>query len=102
QPRNPAEPLTPVEQVPDATTAPQPVRKAAKTAIEWVLLIAAALVIALVVKSFFFQAFYIPSDSMVPTLKTDDRVIVNKLSYHLRSEERRVGKEFKSPRKVDP
>jgi signal peptidase I len=54
-----------------------------KTVIEWVLLIGAALVIALIVKAFLFQAFYIPSDSMVPTLKTNDRVIVNKLSYKL-------------------
>jgi signal peptidase I len=51
--------------------------------IEWVVLIAAALVIALVIKTFLFQAFYIPSESMVPTLKVGDRVLVNKLSYHL-------------------
>ncbi len=49
--------------------------------IEWTLLIAAALVIALVIKSFLFQAFYIPSESMVPTLNVSDRVLVNKLSY---------------------
>jgi len=49
--------------------------------IEWVLLIAAALGIALVIKTFLFQAFYIPSPSMVPTLKVGDRVLVNKLSY---------------------
>src|SRR3954453_10703794 len=51
--------------------------------IEWVVLIGVALVVALVVKAFLFQAFYIPSDSMVPTLKKDDRVLVNKLSYKL-------------------
>jgi signal peptidase I len=51
--------------------------------IEWVLLIAAALGIALVIKTFLFQAFYIPSTSMVPTLEVGDRVLVNKLSYHL-------------------
>ena len=37
----------------------------------------------MLIKTFLFQAFYIPSDSMVPTLKTNDRVIVNKLSYQL-------------------
>jgi signal peptidase I len=51
--------------------------------IEWVVLIGVALVVALVIKAFLFQAFYIPSDSMVPTLKKDDRVLVNKLSYKL-------------------
>src|SRR3954454_18230605 len=51
--------------------------------IEWVVLIGVALVVALVVKAFLFQAFYIPSYSMVPTLKKDDRVLVNKLSYKL-------------------
>ena len=67
----------------EATPAGKPKRSATKSAIEWVLLIVAALVIALLVKTFLFQAFYIPSDSMVPTLKTNDRVIVNKLSYKL-------------------
>ena len=54
-----------------------------RTAIEWGILLVAALVIALVIKTFLFQAFYIPSESMVPTLKVDDRVLVNKLSYDL-------------------
>ena len=67
---------------PGSETAPAPRRRStSKTVLEWVILIASALIIALVVKAFLFQAFYIPSDSMVPTLKTDDRVIVNKLSY---------------------
>ncbi len=34
-------------------------------------------------KIFLLQAFYIPSDSMYPTLKEGDRVLVNKLSYKL-------------------
>lgn len=49
--------------------------------IEWVLLIAAALAIAFLIKTFLFQAFYIPSSSMEPTLEIEDRVLVNKLSY---------------------
>jgi signal peptidase I len=52
-------------------------------AIEWAAIIAAALIAALVIKTWLIQAFYIPSESMVPTLVKDDRVLVNKLSYRL-------------------
>jgi signal peptidase I len=65
---------------------PSPSDRAARkrrVAIEWVVLIVAALVIAFLIKTFLFQAFYIPSESMVPTLKVGDRVLVNKLSYDL-------------------
>ncbi|MGH2591744.1 MAG: signal peptidase I, partial [Actinomycetota bacterium] len=44
-------------------------------------LILVALGIAILVKSFLVQAFYIPSESMVPTLEVGDRVFVNKLVY---------------------
>ena len=106
--RNPQEPVNPAEQVSDATApttgttpAPPQARNTLKTAIEWALLIGGALVIALVVKAFFFQAFYIPSDSMVPTLKTNDRVIVNKLSYHLHAVHRGDIVVFKTPKGSD-
>jgi signal peptidase I len=56
-------------------------RSGARQAIEWVLLVGAALVIALLIKTFLVQAFFIPSASMDPTLKVHDRVLVNKLSY---------------------
>ena len=80
-PEVPATPETaaPESHAPALPTKPR--RSSSKTAIEWVLLIGAALIIAVLVKTFLFQAFYIPSDSMVPTLKKNDRVIVNKLSY---------------------
>jgi signal peptidase I len=42
-----------------------------------------ALIVALVIRAFFLAAFYIPSESMVPTLQKGDRVLVNKLSYKL-------------------
>jgi signal peptidase I len=54
-----------------------------RSVVEWVAVIVGALIVALVVKTFLFQAFYIPSESMEPTLETDDRVLVNKLSYDL-------------------
>ena len=48
------------------------------------VLVAIALVLALVIKSFVVQAFWIPSGSMENTLEVNDRVLINKLVYHLR------------------
>src|SRR5215471_13248398 len=65
--------------------------------IEWVVIIAAALLVALVIKQFLVQAFYIPSESMENTLKVGDRVLVNKLSYHLHDVHRGDIVVFKRP-----
>jgi signal peptidase I len=54
-----------------------------KQGYEWLVLVAASLAVALFVRGFLIQAFYIPSESMVPTLVKNDRVLVNKLSYKL-------------------
>ncbi len=40
-----------------------------------------ALLIALIIRSLFFQPFYIPSSSMEPTLLIGDRIFVSKYSY---------------------
>lgn len=45
-------------------------------------------VLFFVIRSFFLQAFYVPSGSMLPTLEVEDRILVNKLYYHLRSPQR--------------
>ncbi|WP_061296966.1 signal peptidase I [Herbidospora cretacea] len=52
------------------------------------VLIVVALVLALLIKSFVVQAFYIPSESMENTLLKNDRVLVNKLVYRVRDIER--------------
>ncbi len=65
--------------------------------LEWVVLIGAALVIALLIKTFLFQAFFIPSESMVPTLKVGDRVLVNKLAYDYGDVDRGDVVVFKAP-----
>jgi signal peptidase I len=46
------------------------------------VLIILAFALALLLKTFVVQAFFIPSGSMEPTLKPGDRVLVNKVMYH--------------------
>ena len=50
-----------------------------RSALEWAAVVICALTVALLVKTFLLQAFYIPSGSMLPTLQEGDRVLVNKL-----------------------
>lgn len=50
---------------------------------EFPVLLVLALAIALLIKTFLAQAFFIPSESMVPTLQIGDRVIVEKIGYRI-------------------
>ena len=52
------------------------------------LLLVLAVLVALVVRTFVLQVFFIPSGSMEDTLQVGDRVLVNKVVYHLRPIER--------------
>lgn len=56
---------------------------------ETILLVVVAVVLALVLKTFFVQAFYIPSPSMVPGLVENDRILVEKPSYWFGGEPQR-------------
>ncbi|MGB9376973.1 MAG: signal peptidase I [Mycobacteriales bacterium] len=55
---------------------------------EFPALILIAIVLALLIKTFLVQAFYIPSESMQNTLQVRDRVLVNKLVYDFRGPRR--------------
>jgi len=55
---------------------------------EWIETIVVALVLALLIRTFVIQAFYIPSGSMEPTLLVKDRLIVNKFLYKFRDPKR--------------
>ncbi len=48
---------------------------------ETILLLGLALILALIIKSLFVQAFYIPSPSMEPLFVKNDRILVQKVSY---------------------
>ena len=45
--------------------------------------------LAIVIKAFFVQAFYIPSESMEPGLVKNDRILVQKVSYWVGGEPER-------------
>jgi signal peptidase I len=47
-----------------------------------------AVILAVLIRTFIFQPFYIPSGSMVPTLYEGDRIIVSKLSYRFHPPQR--------------
>jgi signal peptidase I len=84
-------PTSPPELPPDGTGAVEAPseeneslgRRAARSTIEWALIIGVAVLVAFIVKTFLIQAFFIPSASMEPELNIGDRVLVNKLSYKL-------------------
>ncbi|HEY3202002.1 MAG TPA: signal peptidase I [Actinomycetes bacterium] len=61
------------------------------------VLIGVALILALLIKTFLVQAFYIPSDSMENTLKVGDRVLVNKLGNYFGSVDHGQVVVFKDP-----
>ena len=63
------------------STPPKKKRSLLKGIAELPLLVLFAFAIAILIKTFFVQAFFIPSESMLPTLRIGDRVLVEKLSY---------------------
>ena len=78
----------------DVPAVTQPVKHGAKRpekeklpfvtrVLEYLILIVVAVVIASLIRVFVGLAFYIPSESMYPTLKIGDRVVVSRISYRL-------------------
>ncbi|MGC9155783.1 MAG: signal peptidase I [Ferrimicrobium sp.] len=51
----------------------------------WLIVIVVALVVAVGVRAYVFESFFVPSGSMIPTIEIGDHMIVDKLSYHLHS-----------------
>ncbi len=63
--------------------ASEPKRKALPFWLELPLLVLIALIVAVIIKTFLIQAFWIPSSSMEDTLQINDRVLVYKLAYRI-------------------
>jgi signal peptidase I len=61
------------------------------------ILIGVAILVAVLVRAFVLQTFYIPSPSMEHTLNINDRVLVNKLVYDFREPRRGEVIVFKAP-----
>ena len=72
---------------PDATVPDsdrQPTGRLTKSWRQLMVVVVAAIVLMLLIKAFVVQVYRIPSSSMEDTLLTGDRVLVNKLVYHVR------------------
>jgi signal peptidase I len=64
-----------------AGEAPKKNKKQLPLWLETIVLLVTALVLAIIIKTFFLQAFYIPSESMEPEFIKNDRILVQKTSY---------------------
>jgi signal peptidase I len=66
----------------DGAGAPETPR-ASRWLREGIIVVVVAILVAVLLRTFVVQTFFIPSGSMEPTLQVGDRILVNKLSYHL-------------------
>lgn len=64
----------------DAAVEESPAKKAWSFILEFLTVLAVALLAAVIIKTYFVQAFEIPSESMEETLVPGDRIVVNKLA----------------------
>ncbi len=71
---------------------PQQVKDRPQSSSRWlregIVVVVVAVLVAVLLRAFVVQTFYIPSGSMEPTLQIGDRILVNKLSYDLHSVDR--------------
>ncbi|MCL1464184.1 signal peptidase I [Argonema galeatum] len=77
--------MTPVQ---DQTSDKNPQSTSESPWLEGLKTIGLSVVLALGIRTFVAEARYIPSGSMLPTLQINDRLIIDKLSYHFQSPHR--------------
>jgi signal peptidase I len=59
---------------------PSPPKSRHRGVVEWILVVVAAVLVSLLVRTYVLQTFYIPSGSMKPTLYEGNRIVVDKLA----------------------
>ena len=68
----------------------------------WVAILLIAVVVAVLVRSFLFTSFWIPSPSMEPTLNVNDRLLINRMAYTFHDIQRSDVVVFYVPASVRP
>ena len=82
-PRPPEAPTGTGPGVPPARPVTPRRSRGSRWLIEWAVVLLVAVGVAVGIRTFVVQTFFIPSASMEPTLMVGDRILVDKLSYHL-------------------
>ena len=76
-------------------------KKIAREVIGYLIAIISAVILAILIRTFIFEPFIVPTPSMEPTLMVGDKVIINKLSYNFTDIERGDIIAFHSPIEED-
>ena len=76
-------------------------KKIAREVIGYFIAIISAVILAVLIRTFIFEPFIVPTPSMEPTLMVGDKVIINKLSYDFTDIERGDIIAFHSPIEED-
>ncbi len=101
--RSPLEQGSVLESEPTGRATGEPPRQGRRGFLkELPILILIAFGLAMLMKTFLVQAFWIPSESMEPTLIRGDRVLVNKLAFRFRDPRRGEVVVFARPSQAPP
>ena len=76
-------------------------QSARSSLVELVMIVAVALGLALTIQAFLIKPFRIPSESMVPTLEINQRVLVDRVSFRFSEPDRGDIVVFKPPKGAD-
>ncbi|WP_407311500.1 signal peptidase I [Desulfosporosinus sp. SB140] len=72
-------------------------KKIAKSLLEWLIIIAVAFVLSLVIRNYLIDTRIVPSSSMLPTIQLQDRLLVDRIFYKFDTIRRGDILTFKAP-----